>query len=176
MTFSYVAGNNLKNFPSQATLDIYCCCDQRGAGRKANAAISLLWRLIASTYIARLSASGIDSQKRSAILHPLSPFKIMAARVRMLSLGVLRGCMNEMPLATLAVAFISVLSFAQRAATKDPLVGIWKVVTLKASSEGKVSYPLGDQVAGYVGITPDRIWFLFVDSTRKPPDARRRSN
>ena len=26
-------------------------------------------------------------------------------------------------------------------------------------------------MAGYVSITPDRIWLLFVDSTRKPPAA-----
>jgi len=31
--------------------------------------------------------------------------------------------------------------------------------------------PSEDQVAGYVSITPERIWLLFVDSTRKPPAA-----
>src|SRR5271155_2070657 len=40
-----------------------------------------------------------------------------------------------------------------------------------AEGLSKVSYPLGDQVAGYVSITRDRIWLLFVDSTRKPPVA-----
>jgi Lipocalin-like domain len=33
----------------------------------------------------------------------------------------------------------------------------------------KSAYPLGDKVAGYVTITPTRIWLLFVDATRKAP-------
>jgi Lipocalin-like domain len=79
--------------------------------------------------------------------------------------------MTKMLLASVAVALIAVPSFTQHPASKDQLVGTWKVVTLKAMGEGKVSYPLGDQVAGYVSITHDRIWLLFVDSTRKPPVA-----
>ena len=79
--------------------------------------------------------------------------------------------MNKMLLASVAVALVAVPSFAQHTTSQDQLVGTWKVVTLKATSEGKVSHPLGDQVAGYVSITPDRIWLLFVDSTRKPPAA-----
>ena len=59
--------------------------------------------------------------------------------------------------------------FAQQATTKDKLVGSWKVVSLKARTGDKVSYPLGEQVAGYVTITADRFWLLFVDSTRKAP-------
>jgi hypothetical protein len=86
----------------------------------------------------------------------------MAIRVHLASLLLL---------ATVAVGFVAVPSFAQQTMSKDQLVGTWKVVILKATSEGKVSYPLGDQVAGYVSITPDRIWLLFVDSTRKPPVA-----
>ena len=58
-------------------------------------------------------------------------------------------------------------SFAQNT-VKDQLVGRWRVVTLNATSEGKVTHPLGDQVESYVSITPSRIWLLFVDSTRKP--------
>ncbi len=79
--------------------------------------------------------------------------------------------MNKMLLATLVVALVAVPSFAQRPMSTDQIVGTWKVVILKATSEGKVSYPLGDRVAGYVSITHDRIWLLFVDSTRKPPIA-----
>jgi hypothetical protein len=79
--------------------------------------------------------------------------------------------MNKMLLAAVAVALVAVSSFAQQTTINDQLVGTWKVVTLKATSEGKLSYPLGDQVAGYVSITSDRIWLLFVDSTRKPPAA-----
>lgn len=62
-------------------------------------------------------------------------------------------------------------SRAQRETTKDHLLGTWKVITLRATSSGKVSHPLCEQVAGYVSITPDRIWLLFLDSTRKPPAA-----
>jgi hypothetical protein len=79
--------------------------------------------------------------------------------------------MNKMLLTIVAVALFAVPSFAQQTTTKDQLVGTWKVVTLKATSDGKVTHPLGDQVAGYVSITPDRLWLLFVDSTRKPPTA-----
>jgi hypothetical protein len=53
--------------------------------------------------------------------------------------------------------------------TKDQLIGSWKVLNLKATIGEKVTYPLGDQVAGYVTITPTRIWLLFVDATRKAP-------
>ena len=77
--------------------------------------------------------------------------------------------MNKLLSAALAFALVAPPSFAQQTETQDDLLGTWKVVTLKATSDGKVSYPLGDQVAGYVGIAPDRIWVLLVDSTRKPP-------
>jgi hypothetical protein len=49
--------------------------------------------------------------------------------------------MKKMGLASLAVTLISLLS-AQQTAIQDPLVGTWRVVTLKATSEGKVSYPV----------------------------------
>jgi Lipocalin-like domain len=79
--------------------------------------------------------------------------------------------MTKMLLAFVAVALVAVPSFAQDRPIKDQLLGTWKVVNLTATSEGKVTHPLGDQVAGYVSITPTRIWLLFVDSTRKPPAA-----
>src|SRR3954454_5205374 len=62
-------------------------------------------------------------------------------------------------------------SHAQQATTKDQLIGSWKVLSLKATTGEKVAYPLGEQVAGYVTITPTRFWLLFVDSTRKAPAA-----
>ena len=65
----------------------------------------------------------------------------------------------------------TVTAHAQKATTKEQLIGSWRVVMLKASSGDKVSFPLGDRPAGYVSITPDRIWLLFVDSTRKAPAA-----
>jgi hypothetical protein len=72
---------------------------------------------------------------------------------------------------TAAIALAVSPSLAQQATTEGQLIGTWKVVTLKATSDGKVSYPLGDQVAGFVSITADRIWLLFVNSTRKAPVA-----
>lgn len=62
-------------------------------------------------------------------------------------------------------------SHIQKATSKDQLVGTWKLVSLRASSGDKISYPLGERPTGYVSITPDRIWLLFVDSTRKAPAA-----
>ena len=62
-------------------------------------------------------------------------------------------------------------SNAQQATTKDQLIGSWKVLSLKATTGDKVAYPLGEKVAGFVTITSDRIWLLFVDSTRKLPAA-----
>jgi hypothetical protein len=81
--------------------------------------------------------------------------------------------MNKTLLATVGLALLtaSAPSFAQQATTKDQLVGSWRVLSLKATTGDKVSYPLGKQVAGYVTITPDRFWLLFFDSTRKTPAA-----
>jgi hypothetical protein len=45
------------------------------------------------------------------------------------------------------------------------------VQTLKATAGDKVNYPLGERPTGYVTVTPERIWLLFVDSTRKAPAA-----
>jgi hypothetical protein len=76
-------------------------------------------------------------------------------------------------LATAAVALIALTtpSNAQQATTKEQLIGSWKAHSLKAITGSNVSYPLGENVAGYVTITSDRIWLLFVDSTRKAPAA-----
>jgi len=62
-------------------------------------------------------------------------------------------------------------SHAQQTITKDQLIGSWKVLNLKATTGDKVTCPLGEQVAGYVTITPTRFWLLFVDATRKAPAA-----
>jgi hypothetical protein len=79
--------------------------------------------------------------------------------------------MKKMLLATIIAAAASGPSHAQQAITKDQLIGSWKVLNLKATTEDKVTYPLGEQVAGYVTITPTRFWLLFVDATRKAPAA-----
>jgi len=60
-------------------------------------------------------------------------------------------------------------SQAQQTTTKDRLIGSWKVLSLKATAGDKVTHPLGEQVAGYVTITPTRFWLLFVDATRRAP-------
>jgi hypothetical protein len=78
------------------------------------------------------------------------------------------------PVIIAAIAFINAAaapSAAQQATTKEQLIGSWRVLNLKATTGNKVSYPLGEKVAGYVTITSDRIWLLFVDSTRKAPAA-----
>ncbi len=59
----------------------------------------------------------------------------------------------------------------QQVTTKDQLIGTWRVVTLKATSGDKVSYPLGERPAGHITITPTRLWLMFVDPARKLPAA-----
>jgi hypothetical protein len=79
--------------------------------------------------------------------------------------------MNKALLAIAAFALVATAapSYAQQATTKDQLVGSWKVLSLKATTDERISYPLGEGVAGYVTVTADRFWLLFVDSTRKAP-------
>jgi hypothetical protein len=80
--------------------------------------------------------------------------------------------MNKLLVAIIvALAARSGPLFAQQPTTKDQLIGSWKVLNLKATIGEKVTYPLGEQVAGYVTITPTRFWLLFVDATRKAPAA-----
>jgi len=79
--------------------------------------------------------------------------------------------MRYLTLAIAAVTFIGAVAplGAQQATTKEQLIGSWNVLSLKATTGNNVAYPLGEKVAGYVTITSDRIWLLFVDSTRKAP-------
>ena len=80
--------------------------------------------------------------------------------------------MKKILLATIvAVAAASGPSYAQQTMTKDQLIGSWRVLNLKATTGDKVTYPLGEQVAGHVTITATRFWLLFVDATRKAPAA-----
>jgi hypothetical protein len=74
-------------------------------------------------------------------------------------------------IAAFALASAAAPSYAQQATTRDQLIGSWKVLSLKATTGDKVSYPLGERVAGYVTVTPTRFWLLFVDGTRKAPAA-----
>jgi hypothetical protein len=79
--------------------------------------------------------------------------------------------MKNVLLATAAFALAASASpsYAQPVTSKDQLLGSWKVLSLKATTGNKITNPLGEQVAGYVTITPTRIWLLFVDATRKAP-------
>jgi hypothetical protein len=80
--------------------------------------------------------------------------------------------MTKMLLATMITIAVAVgPSYAQQAKTQDQLIGSWKVLNLKATTGDKVTFPLGERVAGYVTITPTRFWLLFVDATRKAPAA-----
>jgi hypothetical protein len=76
---------------------------------------------------------------------------------------------NMLLAATIAVAALSGPLHAEQTLTKNQLVGSWKVLNLKATTGEKVAYPLGEQVSGFVTITPTRFWLLFVDATRKAP-------
>ena len=78
--------------------------------------------------------------------------------------------MKKILIATVTVVAVATgPSHAQQTTTKDQLIGSWKVLNLRATTGDKVAYPLGEQVAGYVTITPTRFWLLFVDATRKAP-------
>src|SRR5262245_316835 len=81
--------------------------------------------------------------------------------------------MNKLLLATasLTVLALAAPAYAQQMTTKDQLLGSWRVISLKATSDNKVSLPLGEQVAGFVTLTSDRMWLLFIDSTRRAPAA-----
>jgi len=79
---------------------------------------------------------------------------------------------NMIPMvAAVALIGLAAPSDAQQATTKEQLIGTWKFLSLKAITGNNVSYPFGEKVAGYVTITPDRMWALVVDSTRKAPAA-----
>jgi hypothetical protein len=66
---------------------------------------------------------------------------------------------------------ISVPSRAQTATAKEQLAGSWQVVSFKATTGDKVTYPVGENPAGYVGFTPTRFFLMLIDSSRKAPAA-----
>jgi hypothetical protein len=79
--------------------------------------------------------------------------------------------MKNLILAGVAVALIavSVPADAQHKTNKDQILGTWTVDTLKATSGDQITYPLGEHPSGLVTMTPERMWLLFVDSSRKAP-------
>jgi hypothetical protein len=107
----------------------------------------------------RLRANIASAQGRSTQFKPRPEARGIAVKKTLFAAAAATLLATSMPL------------YAQQMTTKQQLVGTWRVVTLKATSGGKVSNPLGDHPAGYVSVTPTRIWLLFVDSTRKAPAA-----
>ena len=79
--------------------------------------------------------------------------------------------MKNLILAGVAVALIaaSVPADAQHETNKEQILGTWTVDTLKATSGDQITYPFGEHPSGLVTMTPERIWLLFVDSSRKAP-------
>ncbi len=60
----------------------------------------------------------------------------------------------------------SLLAAAQQGTDRAQILGTWKVNTLKAVSGGQTRYPLGEHPSGFITITPERLWLLFVDLTQ----------
>jgi hypothetical protein len=79
--------------------------------------------------------------------------------------------MNKPLLAIVTIVLLaaSIPSYAQQATTQDQIIGTWKVLSLKGLTAGLAKYPLGEQPGGYVTVTGNRMWLLFVDSRRPAP-------
>ena len=78
--------------------------------------------------------------------------------------------MTKLVFAGTAIALIAVSAVHSQPATNtDRILGTWKVETLKVTSGGEVAYPLGRHPSGFVTMTAERMWLLFVDSARKTP-------
>jgi hypothetical protein len=68
-----------------------------------------------------------------------------------------------------ATAALFAGSVLAQSSAQEQLIGSWKVVSIKATVGDKISYPFGERPSGFVGIAPDRVWVMVVDSTRKAP-------
>ncbi len=78
--------------------------------------------------------------------------------------------MRNRTFAGAAIALIAAAAaHSQPATDRDQILGTWKAETLKVTSGGNITYPLGQHPSGFVTITPDRMWLLYMDSTRKTP-------
>ena len=58
---------------------------------------------------------------------------------------------------------------SQTTTNQDQILGTWKAETLRVTTGGDVAHPLGQHPSGFVTITPDRMWLLFVDPARETP-------
>jgi hypothetical protein len=50
---------------------------------------------------------------------------------------------------------------SQPATNRDQILATWTVETLKVTSGGEVTYPLGQHPSGFVTMTTERMWLLF---------------
>jgi hypothetical protein len=71
----------------------------------------------------------------------------------------------------LGTIVLAALAQAQTATTKDQLEGTWRLESFRATSGGKVSYPLGEKPGGFIGFASSRYWVVIVDSGRNAPAA-----
>jgi len=55
--------------------------------------------------------------------------------------------------------------------TKHELLGNWRILSFEAITGDRVSYPLGERPAGYIGFSLTRFWVMLVDSDRKRPSS-----
>jgi len=69
------------------------------------------------------------------------------------------------------LATSGVTAHAQPQLTREKIVGIWRLVSLKTTTGGHVAYPLGEHPGGYAVYTPKRVCFLLIDTERKAPAA-----
>lgn len=69
----------------------------------------------------------------------------------------------------LALGTSAVAAQAQSQMTRDKLLGTWRLVSWKTTTNGHVAYPLGDHPGGFAEYTPKRVFFMLVDPNRKAP-------
>jgi lipocalin-like protein len=69
-----------------------------------------------------------------------------------------------------AIALVTALAaHSQPASNKDQILGTWRAETLTITSGGEATHPLGQHPGGFVTITPERMWLIYVDSARQKP-------
>jgi hypothetical protein len=78
--------------------------------------------------------------------------------------------MRKLLFVNAAIALVAASAVRSQPATnKDQILGTWQAETLKVTSGGEVTHPLGEHPGGFVTITPERMWLIYVDSARKKP-------
>ncbi len=80
------------------------------------------------------------------------------------------GALRKLIFVGTAIALIAASAVHSQPTTKkDQILGTWKAETLKVTSGGEVTHPLGKHPGGFVTITPERMWLIYVDSGREKP-------